>query len=343
MEKTRYDEIDVARGFALFLVVFTHVLLTHGNLFNWIISFHMQAFFFLSGMTLKPDRYKGYPDFLAHKFKKRIVPYIVISALAFAFCMLRPDYRQPILEAGWEYELKWFLYYGQPKNLYVGQIWFLMGLFMSELIFYIWYRIFAKANPFIKFYSVVIIALLGLKIDYINQYFTTMGRLPLKMDMAWVAFIFVAAGYYTQKYQILRKLEPYTWYMVPILIFLNYYFGPYTGGYTNICDNVYSSAAFYYSAAFCGTFAMLLVALKLRNWKFWQYCGKNSLPIFATQTFFIYFVVETILKTTGVWFDPMHNITSDKTALIITLAAFTLIMMFTAVYNWLLGKLKKQI
>lgn len=337
----RYDEIDVARGFALFLVVFTHVLLTHGNTFNWIISFHMQAFFFLSGMTLKPERYQGFPQFLAHKFKKRIIPYFLISLIALAVCMLRTDYRTPILEAGWAYELKWFFYYGQPKNLYVGQIWFLVGLFMAEVIFYIWHRIFSGTSPLIRFYSVVIMALLALEVTRINALFPTMGRLPLKTDMAWAAAVFVIAGYYTQKHQILRKLEPYTWYLAPILIFFNYYFGPYTGGYTNICDCVWSPAAFFYSAAFCGTFAMCLVAVKLRNWRFWQYCGKQSLIIFATQTFAIYFVVENIRRFTGVWFDPMHNITSDKIALMITIAAFALILLFTVPFHWWKKRKKK--
>lgn len=49
--KKRILWIDYAKAFAMFFVVIGHV--NSGNyLTNWIYSFHMPLFFFLSGITL---------------------------------------------------------------------------------------------------------------------------------------------------------------------------------------------------------------------------------------------------------------------------------------------------
>ena len=73
-----YSEIDVARGFVLFLTVFAHTLTGHTFWFNWVSSFIMQAFFFLSGMTFYPDNFDGFGHFLKVKIKKLVIQYFAI-------------------------------------------------------------------------------------------------------------------------------------------------------------------------------------------------------------------------------------------------------------------------
>ena len=108
----RRTEIDVAKGFALFLVVFGHVLDRDSIWAYWIFMFHMPVFFFLSGMTFRPEKYKSLSDFLKDKWKKRIIPYFIVTFIGLAICMLRADYRQPVLERGWKDILTWIFYYG---------------------------------------------------------------------------------------------------------------------------------------------------------------------------------------------------------------------------------------
>ncbi|MEI3166670.1 MAG: acyltransferase family protein [Lachnospiraceae bacterium] len=57
MSTNRRSDIDIAKGFALFLVVLGHVVTMHHTIFRWIYAFHMPAFFFLSGMTFRPEKY----------------------------------------------------------------------------------------------------------------------------------------------------------------------------------------------------------------------------------------------------------------------------------------------
>ena len=56
MSMNRRSDIDIAKGFALFLVVLGHVVTMHHTIFRWIYAFHMPAFFFLSGMTFRPEK-----------------------------------------------------------------------------------------------------------------------------------------------------------------------------------------------------------------------------------------------------------------------------------------------
>ena len=64
--KKRILWIDYAKAFAMFFVVIGHV--NSGNyLTNWIYSFHMPLFFFLSGITVKAYRGGGNITLLSYR------------------------------------------------------------------------------------------------------------------------------------------------------------------------------------------------------------------------------------------------------------------------------------
>lgn len=204
----RRGEIDAAKGLALLSVVLGHVILLHTFPSNWIYTFHMPAFFFLSGMTFRPEKYDGLLPFLKDKARKRLLPYLGITALAFFICMLRPAYRAPVLNDGWSHQLLWIFYYTQPQNLYVGQLWFLVALFWAELMAWIWFQLAGKRHFLVKCYSVFLLALLAVRIQEINPYLPMGNRLPWKIDSALCACVFLIAGYWTAKGRLLERLRP---------------------------------------------------------------------------------------------------------------------------------------
>lgn len=136
----RTPYIDVARGIALILVVWGHILSGSTFTFQWIFSFHMPIFFFLSGMCFHPEKFDTLGDFLKKKVKTRILPYFIIALLGFLICMCIPSYREPVLSDGLGLQMLSLVYYAQPRNLYIGQSWFLIGLFFAELFAFFWYR-----------------------------------------------------------------------------------------------------------------------------------------------------------------------------------------------------------
>lgn len=79
----RKNWIDICRAFAIFFVVWGHVVqpeterFNHGLitlLRNSVYSFHMPLFFFISGICFRPMRYLTSKDFIKVKFKSIIFP-----------------------------------------------------------------------------------------------------------------------------------------------------------------------------------------------------------------------------------------------------------------------------
>lgn len=92
--KKYYEEINVARGIAVLLVVLGHSFpdgtigifndnRIYKHIFNYIYSFHMPLFFMLSGFVsyklLQVEGVKEKWNAVIHKAKRLLVPYIVIS------------------------------------------------------------------------------------------------------------------------------------------------------------------------------------------------------------------------------------------------------------------------
>ena len=283
----RRGEIDAAKGLALLSVVLGHVILLHTFPSNWIYTFHMPAFFFLSGMTFRPEKYDGLLPFLKDKARKRLLPYLGITALAFFICMLRPAYRAPVLNDGWSHQLLWIFYYTQPQNLYVGQLWFLVALFWAELMAWIWFQLAGKRHFLVKCYSVFLLALLAVRIQEINPYLPVGNRLPWKIDSALCACVFLIAGYWTAKGRLLERLRPA---------------------------------------------ALVLAGDFLKKRRLLCFIGRHSLPLFASQTFAIYLVIEGIAEVTGIAYIPMFEMPGEKACLLITLAALLLMLAGLWVY-----------
>lgn len=86
ISKRHLDWIDGAKGIAILLVMFAH---THcpDSLVVWIYSFHIPFFFFLSGLTFSPFKYKT-REFVSRKFKRLVAPALIFSVIIFVYNVL---------------------------------------------------------------------------------------------------------------------------------------------------------------------------------------------------------------------------------------------------------------
>lgn len=333
---TRRPELDVAKGFALFLVVYAHILHSTSRLSCWIFMFHMPAFFFLSGMTYRPEKYKSTGHFLTDKWRKRIVPYFLITFMGLVICMVWPAYRKPVLDRGWKEMLLWIFYYGQPIELYIGQSWFLVGLFMAEFIAYLWFRLLGDKSITVKCYSLAVLAWAAVNINQLNRIletvFPAVNRLPWKIDTGLGGAVFLIGGYYTTKWNLLDRLKKAVLFLIPACIWLSYYYGPRQYGYVNMCNCIYFPGPYYFPVAFLGIGALLLAAVICKDWVFWQYCGRNSMPMFAAQTFVIYWLMDGIAMVTGRYYTPRRDVPGKIGCLLMTIVVF--VVLAAGVYGW---------
>lgn len=85
--KKRDEQIDVARGIAILLVVLGHSFYSVESPLNKIIlTFHMPLFFFLSGLVAKiGDKRTGGYRFVLGKLKTILFPQILLGLISYAY------------------------------------------------------------------------------------------------------------------------------------------------------------------------------------------------------------------------------------------------------------------
>lgn len=182
MKKQRIEWIDASKGILIFLVIFGHLNATEwfpqlDFSIKWVYTFHMAAFFVLSGMVYSGK--ESFRQYLGKKIKTLLVPYTIFSVLGLAKAVIQ-------LVRGNVSALVESLY-----DVYImgNGLWFLIVLFFVELIAFFIYK--TKVNRFAVVVISAVIAFLYYR--YINV------ALPFKLDMAILSFQFFAIGVSVQK------------------------------------------------------------------------------------------------------------------------------------------------
>lgn len=224
---------------------------------DWIWSFHMPLFFFISGMLFASSKYPSFCSFLKRRFRTLLIPYFVFSIVVLLVMRDKP-FIQWISE-GW-------------MNGYA--LWFLPVLFLAEIISF---EIIQKFTVQKKIFCGAI--LLG-TVGYIFYWCDV--RLYYNVDVAFSASLFYLIGYMVNKE--LKKIRPH-WSSLLILMIINISLSillPRTDMACNCCG-LYGLNAM---NAIIGSLAIILIAKKLEAvylmgpiTKFFLWAGKNTLVI----------------------------------------------------------------
>ncbi|MBR5066229.1 MAG: acyltransferase family protein [Lachnospiraceae bacterium] len=155
--KERVKWVDVLRGIAMFFVIFGHAFVSKDNFIRtYIYSFHMPLFFLISGLTYKKSELK-FKEFFFKKCKNLLLPYLFINIFVFIVKLILQYslglYNVNLLKSPGSF------FIGLGKDLPCIQSWFLISLFIVEILFYLIQR-FAK-NEKITVLSVVLLAAAG--------------------------------------------------------------------------------------------------------------------------------------------------------------------------------------
>lgn len=130
MTKGRIEWIDVAKGTLILLVVFGHLNATKwfpqlDGTIKWIYTFHMMAFFMLSGMVFNSN--KNFKFFLINKCKTLLIPYVIFSVLGLLGIVRQFLNNKDLFDFAANIVRTYF--YGEG-------MWFLCSLFIVEVIAY---------------------------------------------------------------------------------------------------------------------------------------------------------------------------------------------------------------
>lgn len=332
LQKERKEYIDAARGVGIVLLVLGHIVTGNSYLFNWIFSFHMPLFFFLSGMCVKQSDRANVGLYIKKKLGTRMLPYFVITGAGFVICMLIPEYREPVLEDGVRVQLQHIFLRMSPINLYIGQVWFLASLFWAEVYFYVWYRGVGSRNIFVQVATACVFVVIACNLWRIQGMFIGTGRIYFHMDSACMGAFCYILGFLTERYGVAAWLKEKSWLWVFPVVICSIYFGTYKNGYVNMCDLIYGNVFFYLIAMCSGILAVLIVALHLKKGKLLAWYGRYSLPLFASHTFLIYLVREWMYWITGEHYTMMGNV-PDGMAFLMTAIVLLLFVPVGIIYR----------
>ena len=133
MSNKRIKYIDMLKAFCIILVIAGHMGYTPAKVKLLLYIFHIPLFFFLSGMTLKVEKYDSVVQFFLKKFKAIVIPCFLMNISIFFIksVILQP---QLILKIDILYFIKALILADRMHMYY--QLWFLNVLFLAEIVCY---------------------------------------------------------------------------------------------------------------------------------------------------------------------------------------------------------------
>lgn len=208
MGKKRIAWIDIYKAIGIFLVVVGHTTVAFNR---YIYQFHMPAFFFISGYITNLDK-----DSVGHYIYKKIyslfIPLLTMTALgSIAMWILKTTsiyswlYGESYPYKSIAETISYFFETGTNYVWWLGAAWFIVVLFMVEIIHKILYTFCNKKGRLL--YGVASISL------YILGYYCVRREIfAHKMfDLAFIGQIFFWSGYMVRKAGLFDKISK-KWY-----------------------------------------------------------------------------------------------------------------------------------
>lgn len=309
--KERIHYFDTAKGILILLVVLGHVFET-GPVNQYIYSFHMPAFFMISGILIRYSSVMKKPmgQVLLDKIYTLIIPFLFFEVLGVLSNIVR-----------YGVTLNIFGYASNTLRLWCnnGPNWFIWALFVGEVMFILIHR-FLK-NCWLIW---AVTAAIGIFMIVNHDFYSTFGS-------TGVGFLFLTFGYYVQPLFTAKHhplVIPATGIISLVTCFLN--------GKVDLGPWVFGNVPLYIISALAGTF-FVLEGSKYISSKLLNHYGRNTLTVLGTHQA-INLAVRTRL---GLAAYPTGM--GILMFLGISLFQLPLIWLFDRLIPFLIGKNKKQV
>ena len=304
--KERDRSIDIAKGIGIFLMVMGHTI-SNKIALQWIYSFHMPLFFFLSGVFHSQG--KNYKEFLEKKVKTLLVPYFFFSIILFLFFLIVSKNIGFSAEENLSVKENFIGIFlandviGLSQMSWGGQLWFLPALFLAENIYYFFCKFKEKTRVILSICCLILNIILS---KFIN----------INIPWSWLT-VLVAINFYTcghlLKNIILKKEEINNIYVV--LFFVLNIISKYFNSGIDMYSNVYGNIVLFLISSYSGIiFLIFFIKNFIKKSKIFEYIGKNSLVVLAfhrrVQTFtkllFLY-LLQREIPNGNIIFDLLYS------------------------------------
>ncbi|WP_219642083.1 acyltransferase family protein [Cohnella sp. CFH 77786] len=289
----RIDWLDAAKGIGIILVVAGHTGSTSSTVTNYIFSFHMPLFFFLSGYLFTAGKY-GFGSYVRKKAKSLLIPYFVFAFATYAYWAVigRKFGNDAELDIPLLKPLAGILYSNGVDHWLVFDtpLWFLTCLFLVEIGFYL-------LSKRVRRQGVLFLALVALSvIGYLDSLYLPF-RFPWGFDVALTAMLFYGCGYLAKSNALRFRRWQAPRYCLPLaaaFLIIGYIAGG-ANGRVDMNLHQYGNYFYFYIAAFAGLAGWLLVSRTLASLRPLRFLGENTLLIMAVHLILLSFAKAVVV------------------------------------------------
>ena len=301
MSQKRKEWIDIYKGIAILLVIIGHLNISP-MLYRFIFSFHMYAFFFVSGFTYSEKKEQHIHTYIYNNFKKLVIPYFLFAFLWDISHLFILFYTTHTMDLSLDSIIKNILTVvlcGTIKsNASIGPAWFLIALFVMRINF----RFLIKLTHNNK----CLIMIVSIALFVLAYCFNGSDYLPFKIFSTLSAYLFMSTGYIS-KDQI-EKIYLKTNFGINILMIIFFFstafiFSTFQDTDLLLVSNILPhNIVLVLLCAFAGIFGLIFLSFTMEKnllSKLLIYYGRNSLIIMGTHSE-LHFLSRFLLEKIGI-------------------------------------------
>jgi fucose 4-O-acetylase-like acetyltransferase len=282
MKRLKY--LDTAKGILIICVVLGHYIqmLPATSPYasipyfikDFIYFFHIPAFIIISGITCNPDKWRqfGFISFFKSRFIRLIVPFLSFEMLGGATRIIL-----------FHISLKEAVYNTITLRCNLGSTWFLVTLFIAELLFYFCHNLGKTINLVL---AVIAIFLFPICIPF-------QGNIRVVILRTLISLSFIIIGYHMKSVWLYEN-SLVTFMCFVILVLSVIFKQP-----MELWDVSITNPFLYTFRALLGCYAVLGIS-RILDSPFLLKCGINSIGIMVTHHLLKYFM-EATGCVTSIW------------------------------------------
>lgn len=312
MDNKRIEWVDVCKGIGIILVLLGHAPVSP-TFANYIFSFHMPLFFFLSGYLLNVDKYNNYFSFIKARFKRLIVPYIIFSIISVILVCLINDLQLGKLDV--MNFLKTSIISKRNGIDYNGALWFFTSLFSIEVMYFPM-RKKIKNNSILS----LIIFTIGF-IGYMYIEIWKYSMLPWSFNYSVLYIVFYSLGNLFRTYKSMIGAK---WLVIPLIILnITYLLSNNIISRLIGLSNRFVIAGYLFTIIISldGIITCIVIAKYLEAFGILKDIGQNSMIVFALHLPLCYTLINRFLGVLNIKVLPINII-----GFAYTLAALLMLM-----------------
>ena len=350
-QEKRLKYIDVARGIAMGLIVFSHAISATATeaypVYRFLFFINVPIFFVLSGFTFRVKKEESFLQFLKTKFLRIMLPYFVWALL---FLIPYLIFGGEIIEkVGQNSSFDFWqqignVFYGNGANNALkqnGPLWFLPALFATEMLYYFIVR-FAKNWK----WQTVIFAM-TIVVGYLCTVFADKFYLPWGINSALTIGMFFYFGYLIKEWKMFEKISLKINLVVTIFAAVVCGVAIYFNEYLNVvwADYQYRNYFLTLLIGFTSAWIIIQIARLINKNRLLECVGKNTMAILIFHK-----IVIVVAQTKLGGFSEMMTssnallevLLSFVVGVVATLVSIAASMVLRKICPFLIGEKRKQ-